>query len=49
MNWTTSEAKLIYNHKPKWYSIFSSPNCCYSEILRSGTADKADSQFEYVL
>lgn len=48
MNWTTSEAMLIYNYKPKWYSGFMQSTCCYSEILRTGSGKHADGQFKYV-
>lgn len=46
MNWTTSEAMLIYDYKPKWYSSFIESTCCYSEISRTGSGKKADEQFK---
>ncbi|XP_031636443.1 uncharacterized protein LOC116349218 isoform X2 [Contarinia nasturtii] len=46
MNWTTSEAMLIYDYKPKWYSSFLESTCCYSEIIRTGSGKKADEQFK---
>lgn len=46
MNWTTSEAMLIYDFKPKWYSSSVHSTCCYSEILRTGSGKKADDQFK---
>lgn len=46
MNWTTSEATLIYNYKPKWYSSIVHSTCCYSEIIRTGSGKKADEQFK---
>lgn len=46
MNWTTSEATLVYNNTPKWYSGFLKTTCCYSEITRAGSGKKADDQFK---
>lgn len=46
MNWTTSEAMLVYDYKPKWYSSIVQTSCCYSEIIRTGTGRKADEQFK---
>lgn len=44
INWTTLEAKLVYNH-----TAFKNATCCYSEILRSGQGRTADDEFRYVL
>lgn len=46
MNWTTSEATLVYNNTPKWYSAFVKTTCCYSQITRTGSGKKADDQFK---
>lgn len=47
INFTSTEATLVFNDTPKWYaSYLIKSTCCYQEITRSGSGKLADDSFK---